>query len=779
MRATMARTVRAGGWGLVLVGMVGVLGAGRVAASGQPEWAMQGHWCGTILIPWVRGESVEVWEPRERPPVGWSAVKLESVETSARIRGEVASTEMKLTVRNPGRGQREAQLLIPVPDGVTVSSMVLEGLGEDGIARMLPRDEARRIYNDIVRRAKDPALAEFAGHNLIKTSVFPVPPGGMQTVAVTWEQVLPGDDGRVDYILPRSESLQSHGVSWSMSLDIRSETRIATVYSPSHELAIERISDGHIVARVTDKSAREDAGSLRVSFLADRPDGAVPATLMAYPDPTVGDGEGGYFLLLAAAPPVDRAGPVKREVIVVIDRSGSMAGVKMAQALEAARQVIESLEEGEAFNIIDFASSVERFSDRPVIKDEETIAQARAYLRTIRASGGTALHGALIESLRQPTHEGMLSMVLYLTDGLPTVGPRGEGTILEAAKAANAHGRRVFTFGVGYDVNAPLLSGIADASRGATTFVLPEEDVEVKVAQVFRRLSGPVLAGPELAALDAEGRVSTRLIRDVQPGVLPDLFEGDRLIVLGTYTKDGPLAVRLSGGYLGEERTFEFSFDTSEATVANAHVPRLWATRKIGQMIAEVRRMGADGHRPSDDPRYKELVDEIVHLSTKWGVLTEYTAFLALEPDEVGPAAWRLEPGRMHRFADDALRERAMAQRIDREGVSQDMNIGQWAATSRLNTLNTQRTADMGTVRYTSIRQVADQTLYNRAGRWIDARLLETADREPDITIDFGTNDYVQLLDRLARANHQGLLANAGDIYLLLDDQRVLVRSPE
>src|SRR5690606_3543754 len=229
----------------------------------------------------------------------------------------------------------------------------------------------------------------------------------------------------------------------------------------SHVLEVQRRAPDVVRVKVTPESIKADTGAVRISALLETPEGeGVSASLMAYPDPEVAAGDhgiGGYFMLLAGLPAdAAKERQVKREVILVIDRSGSMRGEKIEQAREAARQVIEGLDDGEAFNIVDYSDTIEVFAANPVIKSDETMAEAREYLDALRPHGGTNIHDALLTALRQEPTEDALPMVLFLTDGLPTVGKRREVDIREGARGANMHNRRVFTFGVGVDVNAPL-----------------------------------------------------------------------------------------------------------------------------------------------------------------------------------------------------------------------------------------------------------------------------------------------------------------------------------
>jgi Ca-activated chloride channel family protein len=387
--------------------------------------------------------------------------------------------------------------------------------------------------------------------------VFPVPAHGKQRIRIVYEHLLRADGNRVDYVLPRSESFEATATPWKISVRLQSGSPISAVYSPSHQITVERPRPEVAMVRAAGEQ-RLEPGPFRVSYLVEG--SGLAASLLAYPDERVG---GGYFLLLAGVPADARAkeSAIKREITLVIDRSGSMEGEKIEQAKAAALQVVQGLNDGEAFNIIDYSDSIARFSERPVIKDSHTTEQARRYVKGLKAAGGTNIHEALVEAMRQPPTPEMLPLTMFLTDGLPTAGEVRESAIRQAVVSANQHKRRIFSFGVGYDVNAPLLTSLANATRGAGTFVSPQENVEAKVSQVFRRLAGPVLADPQLALLDGNGVITTRAVRELLPAELNDLFEGDQIVLLGQYQSSEPLRFRVSGNYLGQPRAFDLQFD--------------------------------------------------------------------------------------------------------------------------------------------------------------------------------------------------------------------------
>jgi Ca-activated chloride channel family protein len=722
-----------------------------------------------VPVP-ARALASHIIVPQARP---WAAahpagtVQISEVVVAVEIVEQVATTTMDISLTNATGARLEAEMVVPVPDKAALRGFTFQGAGSEPTAELLAREEARRIYDSIVAKTRDPALLEFIGYNLIRSSLFPVEPRGGQRVRLVYEHVLPADGDRVDYVLPRTESVD-YRVPWKVSVRLKSKQPIATVYSPSHKLDTTRAGEGSVLAHLA-ADATTEPGSFRLSYLLQR-DG-VTASLLAYPDPKIG---GGYFLLLAGAPvkvpPKESA--LKREVILVLDRSGSMAGEKLEQVRAAALQVLEGLEDGEAFNIIVYHEAVESFAPEPVIKNAGTMRAARAYLRGLRVRGGTNIHDALVEALRMKPTRGCIPLVLFLTDGLPTVGQTSEKVIRDVATKANPHERRVFTFGVGVDVNTPLLDRVALETRAVSAYVLPKEDVEVKVGQVFKRLVGPVLASPKLEAARAEGAAPR--VREVTPPRLPDLFEGDQLVVLGQYVGEEPLTFHLRGNFFGEQRQFKFRFDLDKATTKNAFVPRLWAGRKIGALTDAIRDLGADsggssGPAPAD-PRLKELVDEIVRLSKEFGILTEYTAFLAREGSDLSQPAF---------VAAEALKnfdERALKTRSGYGAVNQSFNGLEQRDQKCVNLRNGYWDAQMNRVEVSTVQQVNDRAFYKRGNRWVDSALVDKSDAAPRRVIEVGSEEFRRLAHRLAEQSRQGCIALAGEILMQVDGEAVLVK---
>ena len=710
-----------------------------------------------ILVPQARAQ-----RSRRR------AVEVTGVAVDIRIVERAATTTMDIGLRNTTASRQQAELLVPVPDGAVVRGFDFQGAGKEPSAEVLPRDEARRTYDAIVARLRDPALLEFVGYNLVRSSVFPVPPRGRQKVRLIYESLLGTEGGRFDYVLPRSESVE-YDVPWKISVEIRSETPISTVYSPTHQLAVRR-QDGdavHVETGVT-----REPGPFRLRCLSESE--KITTSLYAYPDEKAG---GGCFLLIAGLPAKLPARRIRREVTLVLDRSGSMSGKKMRQVREAAEQILRRLGDDEAFNIITYNEAVDHFADRPIRKTPINEVGAILFLRNVRSRGGTNIYDALKAALRQRPTKDTLPIVLFLTDGLPTMGRTSEKTIRDLVQRSNPNGRRVFTFGVGVDVNTPLLESIAVESRGTATFVLPDEDVAAKVAQVFGRLAGPVLADAELKATGANGELAERRVHDVVPSQLPDLFAGGQLVVLGRYDGAEPLTLAVSGNYLGDHKTFTFAFDPRTASIHNAFVPRLWASRRIAVLLDAIRDLGADlgleRRSRTLDARVRELVAEVVRLSTQFGILTEYTAFLAREgTDLTSHAALLVE-------AEKNFDDRAFRRRSGIGSVNQELNRQTLRGQAVLNNRNEYLDERMKPVETRAVQQMADRTFYRRRGGWVEARILESeAYTVASRTIRFGTKAYMDLAHRLARDGRQGCLAFRGDILMLVDGEPTLIKGP-
>lgn len=719
---------------------------------------------------------------------------VKAVDVDVRITDTLATTEMKVTVENHGTSVTQARLVLPVPAGATIRTFGIDGIGDEPTAQLLPREEATRRYHEIVRSMVDPGLLEFVGSALIQSSVFPVQPGETRTMTIVYEQTLEAHAGRVEYVLPRSASLASSIVQWSIDIEVESSGAMGPVFSPSHPVVTKPVTDKLMRVGVPMLS---EPGPFRMYAVLGSGD---EATTLLYPD--ADDSDSGYFMFVADAPELDADQErIRREITIVIDRSGSMNGEKIMQARESAKQIVRGMNMGEYVRIIDYADDVRSFSDRPIELTAESVAQIVSYIDNIQSRGGTNLHGALLESLNsEPTAE-TLPMVLFLTDGLASVGVKDEATIRKDAQNANQYTKRVFTFGVGFDVNAPLLDGLAIDSKADSTFVLPNEDVEIKVGQVFDKLDGPVMIDPRFGATYTSYMSPAKVeLAMIEPSSLGDLFSGQRVVVLGRYEnmREDPAMMWIAPGIDQNPKPDDVimtEFSMSDATIKNAFVARLWAQERINALLKEIRLATADGTPPN-----QELVDEIVRLSLEHGIMSEYTAFLADETMDLARASSfsgtiqvvdGMVESNQTRSGQAAVAQSQNRKNRDSDGVAMivqqaeaeqgDDYVYAGAKVQMLGqiTSNTYYDANMRQISVQTVQRGLQGTLYRKNGQWVDAQLGEAAAQEPEQTIEFDTEPYWALVSDLAVLGRQWILSNRGDVYFINHGQRVLVKNPQ
>jgi Ca-activated chloride channel family protein len=541
-----------------------------------------------------------------------SDCRIESVDVRADIQDQAAKVRVSQVFRNPSSVPMEAQVLFPLPEGAAVSGLTLLVDGKELTGRLLGRDEARRTYEDIVRRRRDPALLEYMGRDLFQTSVFPVSPGGQSTVQLQYSQLLKKDSGLIAFGLPlgtakHSEKPVEH---LTVSVNIAATAPIRTVYSPTHEVDIARPEASRAAVKLNLNNVAS-ADDFRLLYSTDS--SPVGVNVISY---KAQDNEDGYFTLLATPDMrADHATKLAKTVLFLCDRSGSMAGPKIAQVKSALIYLLRQLDAADTFNIVAYDSEVEAFRPELQRGNAASVAAAIAWVNTLEAGGGTNIDGALHTGLRMLTDSSRPNYVLFMTDGEPTVGERNETQIAANAARENKVNARVFAFGVGYDVNARLLDRLARELRGTSTYVRPNENIEAPVSSFYGKIAAPMMTN---VAVDIQ--IDGGSVARMYPRQLPDLFRGDQLVLVGRYRKGGAAKITLSGQASGKTQTFTYTANFVERPTddTNGFVARLWATRRIGEIIDDLDLHG----------RNKELVDELVSLSQKYGILTPYTSFL-------------------------------------------------------------------------------------------------------------------------------------------------------
>lgn len=682
------------GWAVLIGVLLGLLGPGTTRADG-------------VIV--VEPPGCDPACPG--PVVIAEQLSVRSHRVDVAIANGVAQTRIDQVFHNPNPWVAEGTYLFPIPDGAAIGEFAMWVDGEPITAKLLDAAEARRIYDETVRRLRDPALLEYVGGGVIQASVFPIPPGEDRRVEIGYAEVLPAEQGLTRYVYPlNTERFSATPLEQvSVRVAVEADAPIRAVYSPSHEIAVDRQDERRFTAGY-EASGVTPATDFELFYSVSTDE--IGANVVSHYDAAAGEG---YFLLLAS-PGIERAttAAIAKDVVIVLDTSGSMEGEKLVQTKRALRYVLEHLNPDDRFNVIEFSTGVRVFERglQPVAR----AADAVAWVERLQATGGTDINLALLDAMATIETERP-TMVLFLTDGLPTEGEVEVPRILDNVAAAAPSNVRLFAFGVGDDVDTVLLDSLTADNRGRSTYVRPGQAVDEAVSTFYAGIGTPVLAD---VRLDVEGVQ----VEEVIPTELPDLFAGGQMVVLGRYRTGGTATVSLSGNVDGQPQTFVYGEQPFATGGGETFVLRLWATRRIGHLLNEIRLRGEDS----------ELVSAIVDLSIRHGVVTPYTSYLIEEEDvltqtgrdEIADAAIEAM------VADEAPASGAGA--VDRAQAQQSLADAEVAAAPRGKGPAVEQT-----------RLVGARTFVLREGVWVET-IFDPSTMEPT-TVAFASDAYFRLLD--------------------------------
>ena len=561
-------------------------------------------------------------EPCLPGPIPIEQLEIRYHHVTVTIQDQVAVTHVDQVFYNPNVYPIEGTYLFPIPSEAVVTNFTLWIDGKAVEGKVLDAEQARSTYEEIVRSLRDPALLEYVNRGAVQARIFPIDPGSERRIELEYSQVLTADQGLVRYVYPLSTEKFSliPLESVSVNVDIRSQEAIRAVYSPSHNIAVARESDHHVTAGYEENNVLPDTDFALYYSLGE----SEAFHLLTYRDPSDAVDPDGFFLVLLAPRPEAGTQILSKDVLLVLDRSGSMEGEKFRQAQEALRYILQHLNQEDRFNIISFSTGLETYarSLRPASEAKEAL----PWVDQLSALGSTDINRALLEAAAMAEGERP-TYVIFLTDGLPTEGETDSQKILDNFQQSAPDNLRLFAFGVGYDVDTFLLDSLAQEQHGASSYVLPDEKLDENLSAFYTKISTPVLTNLELSF----GDLSTY---DLYPSPLPDLFLGSQIVAVGRYKQGGTATVTLTGEVNNEAQRFRypeqvFERDSRERSETLQALPRLWATRKIGYLLNKVRLEGAD----------QEMIDQIVRLSIRYGIVTPYTSYLVTEDMALGAAA--------------------------------------------------------------------------------------------------------------------------------------------
>src|SRR5262245_44622755 len=540
-------------------------------------------------------------------------------QVSIGIDDQVAITKVEQTFRNHLDRDLEATYVFPVPKGASVRKFSMMVNGKEVPAELVEADKARKVYTEVVSRTLDPALLEYMGNNLLRVKVMRVPAHGDSKIMISYTSVAQMDNGLVEYVYPLKTDGRAVSTleKFSINVDLKSQHPITNIYSPTHAITMTRPSDKEAKIGFEKDQAVLDK-DFQLFYTAGSKDvGLTALTHRPYPS------HDGYFMLrVSPRAELSKEQQVPRDMVLVLDTSGSMRGKRMTQARNALKYCLANLGKNDRFALINFATTVNKYTDKLLSAEMDEIEKAKKWVDALEATGGTAIDDALETalSLRPASDDGRTFTVIFFTDGQPTIGETNTDKILANAQKRNTANTRIFTFGVGDDVNASMLDKLAEDSRAVSTYVREAEDIEARVSSLFGKISHPVLANLKLSVGNGIQ------LNEVYPPQLPDLFHGTQLVVIGRYTGNGHAAIKLTGNVGRETREFVYELKFPEKTTEEkSFVEDLWARRKVGYLLDQIRLNGEK----------KELVDEVTTLAKRYGITTPYTSYLIVADSPV------------------------------------------------------------------------------------------------------------------------------------------------
>jgi Ca-activated chloride channel family protein len=700
---------------------------------------------------------------------------IKSHRVTVTIDSQLATTRVEQVFQNNTDRVLEATYIFPLPPGAVINDFAMYMNGKRVSGELVEKNQARQIYTEIVRRMRDPGILEYMGGNLFKLNVFPIPANGKQKIEVQYSEVLSRDSGmhRYTYPLKTEEPASQTLEDFTIGITLKSSEAITNIYSPTHKLGITRNGEREATIGFEQDKALLDRDVVLYYTVSDRAFGVNVLSHKPEKD------KAGYFMMMITPRTFfEDKDILPRDVCFVLDTSGSMqTDNKLKQAKDALKYCVSSLREKDRFTVIAFSTGVSPMTKELLTASAANKEKAGKFIDGQEAMGGTAIYAALLEatSIRRTEETERPYIVVFLTDGRPTIGEDRDDEIVGVASLGGGN-VRIFTWGVGNDVNTHLLDRIAEKTRALSEYVGREENIEQKVSLFFNKMSKPVLASPKIDW----GKIK---VHDVYPKDIGDLFAGQQLTILGRYEDTGDTALSLEGAVLGKKATQTFE-GTFAKDAGNSFIEKLWASRHVGFLLDEIRLHGEK----------QELKDEVIRLSRTYGIQTPYTSYLVLETKEdyarhgltysaggtsLTPAATRENPaflGVRSKLEADGRRLAAdrtsvvpsaapSAQRVITEGYKQAGTAGETRdaeevlrdvsgkdavrVAKAIGELKRGETAEVrsdGKTAVSLVKRIDERTFYFYAGFWVDG---DFTDKLEKLHVKYLSDGYFSLLEKL------------------------------
>ncbi|MBK9097905.1 MAG: VWA domain-containing protein [bacterium] len=655
-----------------------------------------------------------------------------------KINGNVAETYIDQEFHNPSDVMLEGYYIFPIPKNAVIKDFSMEINGKMVSAELLDANKARQIYEDIVRQIKDPALLEYSGQGIFKVRIFPIEPRSNKKVSISYREVLDSDNDIYEYIYPlNTEKFSAKPVrNVSVKVDLKTNNKIKTIYSPTHPIDVVHKDAKHAIVSFEEENTKPD---IDFKFYFSTNNDEIGISQLTYKST---DEDGYFFLTASPSFNIDETKIDAKDITFVLDVSGSMVGDKMKQAKQALLYCVNNLNKGDGFNIIRFSTEAYSLFGKIETASESNIKKAEKFIEELNTVGGTNIEEALGLALKEKPANNRTHLIVFITDGKPTIGETNDDMLIKKLADSNIKNTRIFTFGIGNDLNTHLLDKITEKTKAYRTYISEDEDIEIKISSFYDKVQSPVLTN---LSLSFSGNVK---MFQTYPKDLPDLFKGSSILVFGRYSGDGDSKITLTGSIKGERRSFILNTNFSDDNDEYDFIPPLWASRRIGYLLDQIRLNGEN----------KELVDEITHLAREHGIVTPYTSYLIMEDEEIRirrneltnhfqtlPPAPELRRNTSEDF--DAMKIESGAYSIRASEEVQELNKASNYAETKQGSGRLKYKDDSGYDRnlVQQVRNIQGRAIYQSGKFWVDSE-LQNQKAKNQKRIQFNSTEYFKLL---------------------------------
>jgi Ca-activated chloride channel homolog len=663
------------------------------------------------------------------------------------IENSFAKTSISQEFYNPTGSRLEGMYIFPVPEGAVINNFSMALNGKKITAELLDAEKAKKIYEEIVLRMKDPALLEYAGRNAFKVRIYPIEPHSTKKVGIEYGQILRSDSNTFNYVYPlNTEKFSSKPIKEvSIKINLETKEKIKMLFCPSHNVEIKRNGDNRAVIGFEESNVLPDTDfSLYYSTAGSN----VGVDLLTHKiiDSRIKQEDGFFILNISPSNKISEKEILQKNIVFVIDTSGSMAGRKIEQAKNALIFCVDNLNRNDRFEIISFSTEAENLFGSLKTANKQNIEKAKTFIGNMRPVGGTNIEEALstaFSALREKGGDN--ASIVFITDGKPTIGMTGENELAELVRKENTDNARVFVFGIDYGINTHLLDRIAEISAGYRTYITPEEDLELKLSSFYEKIRFPVFSDIRIDF----GKIK---VQKVYPKKLPDLFKNSQIVIMGRYKRGGRTQISLEGWMAGSKKTLKYEFDFPHENSENRFIPQLWAAQHVGYLMDEIRLNGEN----------KELKDEIIKTARRYGIVTPYTSFLIIEEEErlsrsgeINPSlmplktevgtdkSFRDEIGLEYRHIDSKEGEGSV--RVSREISALQNTVNQQQIYQGRQRLNYKDTSGRLQNLASQVKNIQGRAVYQSNNTWIDSEIQEVKNTEIK-KMQFGSEEYFDLL---------------------------------